>query len=468
MKKYIVLCLFFVVIVTACEEDEGGPATQTSAFKVTIENVNQPKSFFQSGVFNMPVGATSPGPATPGTGSDDGGAYEFSFYAGPSTTPGTQTKLSFATMFGVSNDLFLGPLGTGIRLYDDAGQPVSGDVTNQVFLWDAGTEVNEEPGGPNQAPTQSGPNMGETENGMVLLLDQEDAGGTGLVVPNITTSYPLVANTIRVTISNEGEKFTVRLDNRSGGSSVPTGLAPGVFVVHTEDNPLFTTNEADRGQGLEALAEDADPTALAAYLAENTGLIVPLSPGVWAVHDGNTMPFFTSGQPDQGKGLEAIAEDGNPANLSESLKTENGVISSDLFNTPVGGSAPGAIGPGGKYEFTITAASGNYLSLVTMFVQSNDLIYTFEGTGLNLFNNGTPVSGDVTSAVLLYDAGTEINQFPGAGLDQVIRQSGADTGADDPDNTLRRLTADGATPASDGFVYPPVASVIKVTIEPQP
>ena len=49
-----------------------------------------------------------------------------------------------------SNDLFLAPLGTGIDLYDENGNPVNGDITDQVYLWDAGTEVNRAPGSDDQ------------------------------------------------------------------------------------------------------------------------------------------------------------------------------------------------------------------------------------------------------------------------------------------------------------------------------
>ncbi len=465
---YVIICSMFLF--AACEEDDdnGGQMMPESAmFTVTIENVVEGKPFFQNGVFNTPVGASEPGPALPGSGSDDGGVYEFSFHAGPAVLPGTQTKLSFATMFVVSNDLFFAPLGTGISLYNENGDAISGDITDQVFLWDAGTEVNEEPGGDNQAPNQSGPDTGPDENGVVLLLDEVNDTQDGLVVPDVTAAYPLVADAIEVTISNDGTLFTVQIKNTSGSSALPSPLAPGVFVVHTEDDPLFTVDEADRGEGLEGVAEDGNAGPLEEYLAENTGLIVPLSPGVWAVHDQNTMPLFTSGEADRGEGLEAIAEDGNPTSMASALAANSGVSDSDAFNTPVGASGPGPIGPGGSYEFTFTAEEGSYLSLTTMFVQSNDLIYTFEDSGMALFNNGTPVSGDVTSSVLLYDAGTEINQFPGAGLDQVIRQSGADTGADDADNTVRMLTADGETEASDGYVYPATSGVIKVTISAQ-
>ena len=61
--------------------------------------------------------------------------------------------------------------------------------------------------------------------------------------------------------------FRVRIQNVSPESDVPTLFAPGVWVLHSEAGPLFTSGEADRDQGLEALAEDGNPTALAASFA---------------------------------------------------------------------------------------------------------------------------------------------------------------------------------------------------------
>src|SRR6185503_8508294 len=86
----------------------------------------------------------------------------FSFTATP------KMKLYFTTMFGQSNDLFYAPDAAGIALFDAKGNPVNGNVTDQLVLWDAGTEVHEEVGvGPNQAPRQKMPNTGAAENGVV-------------------------------------------------------------------------------------------------------------------------------------------------------------------------------------------------------------------------------------------------------------------------------------------------------------
>ncbi len=234
-------------------------------------------------------------------------------------------------------------------------------------------------------------------------------------------------------------------------------LAPGVWVLHTEEAPLFTTGQMDTGHGLEALAEDGDASGLAATLQSRTRLTVPLSPGVWAVHTEDA-PLFASGQPDPGRGLEALAEDGDPATLAAMLEGVMGVQNVGVFTTPDGTTVPGVILPGGSYSFTITAAPGDRLSVATMFVQSNDLFYAPQPAGIVLFGtDGMPMSGDVSDELALWDAGTEVNELPGVGLNQAPRQSGANTGPDENGNVR---------PVSDGFTYPPVTDVIRVTVTP--
>ncbi len=86
---------------------------------------------------------------------------------GPAFEPGTRTRFKirarpgdwfqFEAMFVQSNDYFYALGGDGIPLFDPKGKPISGNVTHFVNIWDAGTEVDEEPGNgtfakPNQAP----------------------------------------------------------------------------------------------------------------------------------------------------------------------------------------------------------------------------------------------------------------------------------------------------------------------------
>ncbi|NIR52791.1 hypothetical protein GWO43_29635, partial [candidate division KSB1 bacterium] len=117
---------------------------------------------------------------------------------------------------------------------------------------------------------------------------------------------------------------------------------------------------------------------------------------------------------------------------------------SGVFNTPVGASSPAPIGPGGAYEFTFTANSGDRLSFATMFVPSNDLFFAPDENGVALFDSdGTPISGEVTAQIMLWDAGTEVNQKPGVGSEQVQRQTGPDTGANE--NGVVQLVNDAFT-----------------------
>lgn len=422
-----------------------GMMAEKAAFTVRIENVSN-FPFAASGVFNTPVGATEPGPLLPGS------AYEAAFNAAPGD------RLSFASMFVQSNDLFIAPDQAGIALFNDDGAPVTGDITGQIQLWDSGTEVNQEPGlGADQALHQAGPNTGEADPDNAVRLADNGFG-----------NLPAVNDLVNVTLTSTApNSFILRIENitdgpvlaTSDGSTVPAPFAPGVWVVHTGDSPLFTAGAPDVGQGLEALAEDGNPAPLAEALAGQSGLNTPFAPGVWAVHT-TTEPLFAGGQADRGQGLEALAEDGNPAPLAEVLANQtDGISSSDVFNTPAGQSEPGPLLPGSAYEFTIAAAPGDYLSFATMFVQSNDLFYAPGGEGIALFKaDGTPVSGDVTGQISLWDAGTEINQAPGFGPDQAPRQSGANTGADE--SGVVQVVA-------DEFTYPDSAGVIRIIISPQ-
>jgi hypothetical protein len=152
---------------TPGEGDRGAglePLAEDGNPGVLVDNVNEMMAedmmSFISMVFNTPVGADSPGPAGPGA------AYEFTVdaYAGQ--------YLTFATMFVQSNDWFFAPGADGIQLFDADGNPIAGDITDQVFLWDAGTEVDQTPGeGADQAPRQAGPDTGEAENGAVELVE---------------------------------------------------------------------------------------------------------------------------------------------------------------------------------------------------------------------------------------------------------------------------------------------------------
>lgn len=89
-----------------------------------------------------------------------------------------------------SNDLFFASADMGLALYRD-GMPITGDVTEMVYLWDAGTEVNEVPGfGPNQPINQTELTIPVDEMGHVMMVDDG-------------FHYPAVNRFLKVTVGVE-------------------------------------------------------------------------------------------------------------------------------------------------------------------------------------------------------------------------------------------------------------------------
>lgn len=461
-------------------DDAGATASATQevfagamTFEVTIENVGRPTPMLKSGVFNTPVGASQPGPAGPGA------AYEFSFTAGTQELPGTGMQASFATMFVQSNDLFYAFEPGGIALYENGspiGQNSPADVTDRVALWDAGTEVDQRPGsGDNQAPRQSGANTGPDENGSIVRV--EDTDGDGMLEDD-GFEYPAVEDVVRVTVRSEMDeasgafRFTIRVENVSDQTGAtangqPIPLSPGSFAAHFDQAPngtdvgFFPANDA-APVGIERIAEDGNPGPHGQALAPLTGVTVPLSPGAYASHTDDVQPFDT-GEP-ASDGIEAMAEDGVPGILASELSLESSdqIISAGAFARPDGADSDGPIGPGASYTFTVTATPDHLLSFTTMYVQSNDLFYALSPNGFDLFDDsGNPVSGDVTARLCLYDAGTEGDEEPGVGLNQVVRQRDLDTGAPG-EGTIAQVSGE-----NDGFTYPDASEIIRVTITPQ-
>lgn len=188
--------------------------------------------------------------------------------------------------------------------------------------------------------------------------------------------------------------------------------------------------------------------------ASGTKYPFALSPGMYAVSDRD-MPLFKVGKK-ASNAIEMQAEDGNPTGLVEALTTKVGSINLGVFNTPVGADMPAPILPGGTFEFELKGMEGQKLILTAMFGQSNDLFYA-PSKSLDLFNDGEPLSGDITDKFMLWDAGTEVNQEPGTGADQAPRQKTANTGADE--KGVVKL-------AADSFKYPETKSVLRITVTP--
>ncbi|SDQ24063.1 spondin domain-containing protein [Flagellimonas zhangzhouensis] len=379
-------------------------ANPSASFTVTIENVITPKTYFSSG---------------PTEGIPPGASVTYSFNAG------IGHYLNFATMLGQSNDLFFAPYENGIELYDENRVALTGDITNLVTLWDAGTEVNEEPGvGPNQAPRQPEPNTGMDENGTVESLENISDG----------FMYPEVAEMIRVELSHDGgTEFTLTINNISDMSGLTSPFAPGAWVIHGDGIAPFFMEGMPSSVGLERMAEDGNNEMTAMELNQNSGYVSPFAPGAFGINS----PVFEEGVAAT-MAFEALAEDADPSGYD------------NIFNTPVGASGPGPIFPGDVFSFDFTAENGDILSFATMLGQSNDWVVGSEG--ISLFENGMPISGDITLELHIYDSGTEVDQYPGAGADQAPRQSGPDTGAAENGLVMEEIDLPENIPAIENLV----------------
>lgn len=104
-------------------------------------------------------------------------------------------RLSLATTFVQSNDLFYAFAPAGLALFD-GDAPLSGHVTAQLGLYDAGTEGDEEPGvGLAQVVRQPAPDTGPAGEGSVALVGASNDGYT----------YPAPSAILRVTVVPSAE-----------------------------------------------------------------------------------------------------------------------------------------------------------------------------------------------------------------------------------------------------------------------
>ena len=237
--------------------------------------------YSEGGVAAVPVGGDGPAPALPG------GAYEFVIHAHDGDS------LTFATMLAQSNDGFLAPTEYGIALYD-MGEPVSGDVTDQVYYWDLGTERNEPIGeGMYQAPRQPAPNSGPAGDGIVRFASDLDDN----------YSYPTADEIVVVTLTpGDMGEITVRIENISDMSMYPSPITPVFWVVQSSDDMMMMEDMMMMDDGMSDDMTDTD-----------MGDDMMMEDDMMMMKHGF---LFTTGAPDYGYGLENLAEDGDPSVLA--------------------------------------------------------------------------------------------------------------------------------------------------------
>lgn len=413
----------------ACnKDDDHKPDESTSQRTITVENVLDSKTLVQSGTY---MGEGTPPLILPGQ------SVSFRFSASPGQT------VTFASMYGWSNDLFFAPANPGIALYNESKEPIEGDVSDQVKLWDNGTRINQQPGAAVVHPGQA-----ETKN--VAEVNGTDAQGN---------TYLPASSLVKATLKYEGDSyFTLTLTNTSGGTANETPLSPGVWAVSyiaggdlLNKAPLYRSGEPT-ANGLTALAESGDNSQLYDYVKENTGIFTPLSPVLVVVYNGIENPIFKTGENDRGQGLKELAQQGDASILAAALEKMDGVrkvyvlpaADSKVLLPVIGGQ------PGGKVSQELDVKQGDRLAIATMYGFSNDWFFATAGNGVD-----PTQAGDISSSIKLYDDGTAIDQFPGAGNAQ-FNLGGATSAESRPIIEIPNPNAFTTLPA--------ISNIVKVTI----
>jgi len=367
---------------------------------ITFENVVTPKDFVESGSFQ---GTGTPPIILPGQ------SVSVTFSAGK-----TQA-LMFATMYGASKDWFFASQQPGIKLFDSNGTAITGDVSSSVRLWDNGTKDD---------------TTGQAESKPIMP------------VPNVNASQLMKLNLAYNDVTSE---FTLTITNTSGGTANETPFSPGVWAVSNyngsqllNSTPFFTPNSLSNPE-ITDIAQMGNISKMMTKLNANTGIMTGLSPALVVIYRGDKNPIYELGKLDSGMGLKDIAQFGNVTKLQNSLKSLSGIK-----GVYIAGNAP--VAPGSKVTASFNAEPGDKIAYATMFGFSNDWFYANEQS------IEASTKGDISSQTSLFDSGTGIDQYPGAGNHQALFGG-------TPQNENKVISKVGTQ-----YPVPAVQNVIKVTV----
>ena len=389
------------LVFTSCSKDDDMKPSTGSMRTLTVENIVTPKLFVESGSFkNMGESPII----------QPGQSVSFKFKAGKGQA------LMFTTMYGKSKDWFFASQQPGIKLFNAQGKAMIGDVSSQVKLWDNGTKNDK---------------TGASESNPIMEVKGVDASK----LLNVMLSY-----------EEPTSEFTLTIKNTSAGTGNETPFSPGIWAVSTFDGnkllaekPFFTPGEKSNPE-MTDIAQMGKIDKLKMKVEANTGIITGISPVLVVVYQGEKNPIYELGKNDPGMGLKDLAQKGNASKLQESLKKMKGV--KGIY---IAGTAP--VGPGQKVMTQYKAGDGDKLAFVTMFGFSNDWFYANEQA------LSAKLSGDITNKTALFDSGTGVDQYPGAGNRQALFGG-------TPQAENKPISKVGTT-----FPVPPVNKVLKITIQ---
>ena len=373
MKKYLLVATMFALastVLVSCSDNDGKDMSQPVSSVISFENVLEPKEFVESGAFVGMGGAGVDAPVVlPGS------SISFKFHAGKGQA------LMFATMYGKSKDWFFAPENPGLKLYNDNGTAITGDVSSQIKLWDNGTKDNM---------------TGDAESANIM-----EVGGV---------SAPQLMQ-LDLDYMASSSEFTLTITNTSGGTANETPFSPGVWAVSNvfggkllNEMPFYTKGAMSNAE-ITAIAESGNNSLLSAKVSANTGIITGVSPAVVVIYTGDVNPIFEAGKKDAGIGLSNLAQMGDGSILKASLEKM-----SNVKKVYIAGNAP--VAPGEKAEVMFESVEGDHIAYAAMFGYSNDWFYANDAT------IPASIKGDVTLKTALFDDGTAVSQYPGAGNTQ--------------------------------------------------
>jgi hypothetical protein len=413
----------------ACKKDFTDiPGHSQQMSTITVQNVLHSKPLVESGTFR--------GTGTPLILPGQSVTIQFSAAKGEAIT--------FATMYGASNDLFFAPDNPGIQVYDASGKPIEGDVSAQVKLWDNGTRINQKPGATVIHP-------GTADNKSITEVAGSDAQGN---------TYLPASQLVKASLNYNGNSmFTLTLQNMSGGTANETPLSPGVWAISyivggnlLNAAPLFTKGQTT-ANGLTSIAEMGNNAPLSTYLSSITGIFTPLSPVLVVIYQGIDNPLYKVGEKDRNEGLKELAQKGNASVLAAYLNGKTGIKAVYVLPAATTNILLPAIGDqqGSSVSQEISVSKGDRLAIATMYGFSNDWFFATGANGIDPLKKG-----DASASMGLYNDGTAVDQFPGAGVTQ-FNLAGT---------PLSESVPITAVPNPNAFTtLPPITNIIKVTIQ---
>lgn len=123
---------------------------------------------------------------------------------------------------------------------------------------------------------------------------------------------------------------------------------------------------------------------------------------------------------------------------------------------------------GQTFTVDFKATQGTYLSFANMFAQSNDWFFGTDSRGIKLWEGNTPTTGDITSKIGVYDAGTEqdeafLTDFPNT-MFTAPRQAAPNSGPADSNNLVRNTGRNVANYETASLAYNADTKLFTLTI----